>query len=197
MHYFSFLYLFFKSLFYMSTKENQETEKNTASNLSAKTLLVGSAGAFVGGVFGAIWYTKRKQAKQSVEELLQQQRPVETINKNIQQQQTICHNLPNEYKPPTMTAAEYELSKKHARFFAFKTLGYGTLLAFSGAGVLAAIVGYWLDVRNFQEFSDKLHVIIPERTSRLRRYLGGKDFKMTDAEEQELEDILEEITTDE
>ncbi|CAO3622203.1 unnamed protein product [Cunninghamella echinulata] len=179
------------------TQEKQKNENEKTSSFSIKTLLVGFAGAFTAGVFGAIWYTKRKQAKQVIDDL--QPSAVEIITKNTPQtqQQTICHNLPNQYKPPPMTAAEYELSKKQARFFALKTLSYGTLLAFSGAGVLATIVGYWLDVRNFQEFSDKLHVIIPERTSKLRRYLGGKDFKMTEIEEQELEDILEEITTDE
>ncbi|CAO3591324.1 unnamed protein product [Absidia cylindrospora] len=98
---------------------------------------------------------------------------------------------------PKMSPTEYELAKRKARFFALKSLGYGTLLTLAGAGVAATAIGYWLDVRNFQEFSDKLHKIIPQRTARLRRYLGGEDLEMTTAEEEEMEDLLQDIVIDE
>ncbi|KAI8059496.1 hypothetical protein BC940DRAFT_313569 [Gongronella butleri] len=144
-----------------------------------RSLLFGSAGAFASGLAGAIWYTKRRQAKHDtlVSEVLEHNQKHHGTN-----------TIPD-YQAPKMTPEELEIAKKQARFFAVKTLGLGTLLAFTGAGVLAVGVGYWLDVRNFQEFSDKLHVIIPERTSKLRRWLGGKELAITKQEEKELDDF--------
>ncbi|ORZ07925.1 hypothetical protein BCR42DRAFT_455863 [Absidia repens] len=207
-----------------STSTDQDKKNNDTSHF-AKPLLVGAASAFGAGLFGAIWHTKRKQAKYEQQEavLLQQQQQ--------QQQQQQPHTTqpspagssasasphkssasassslaqpmqpkggagampPHQpYVPPSMSPAEFELAKKDARFFAIKSLGYGTLLALTGAGVLATVVGYCLDVRNFREFSDKLHVIIPQRTARLRRYLGGKELEMTQAEEEELDALAQE-----
>ncbi|KAI8099545.1 uncharacterized protein BX664DRAFT_272820 [Halteromyces radiatus] len=162
---------------------DQEKRKNDTSSYT-RPLLVGAASAFAAGVFGAIWYTKRKQSKHDA-----------LIQDHLNNTAELKTN--NGTTPPKMTPVEYELAKKQARFFALKSLGYGTLLALTGAGVLATAVGYWLDVRNFQEFSDKLHIIVPQRTARLRRFLGGKDLEMTKSEEEELEDLLQDITIDE
>ncbi|CAO3634168.1 unnamed protein product [Mucor hiemalis] len=96
---------------------------------------------------------------------------------------------PVKYIPPKMTPAEYAIAKKEASLYAFKTLGYGTLLAFTGAGLLATAVGLWLDVRNFKEFSDKLKIIVPKKTSSLRQMLGGSKLEMTQEEQQELDNI--------
>lgn len=104
-------------------------KNNNDTSHYAQSLMIGAAGAFTTGVFGAIWYTKRKQAKYPHHEPIQQHQPAA-------------------YTPPKMTPAELELAKKDARFFALKSLTYGTLLAWAGAGVLAVGVGYWLDVRN-------------------------------------------------
>ncbi|KAI8329805.1 hypothetical protein BC941DRAFT_384163 [Chlamydoabsidia padenii] len=145
--------------------------------------MFGATGAFVTGVFGAIWYTKRKQTKY-------QQQDAHLL----QQQQCLTSQ---KYTPPPMTPEEYALAKKNARFFALKSLTYGTLLALTGAGVLAISVGYWLDVRNFKEFSDKLHSIVPQHTARLRRALGGKDLTMTQEEEDELEEMAQKVALDE
>ncbi|KAI8333282.1 hypothetical protein EDC96DRAFT_451197 [Choanephora cucurbitarum] len=97
-------------------------------------LLTGAAGAFGAGLLGAIWHTKRKQNQRLQQELAE----------------GIVHtpHIPSEYRPPKMTPAEYAVARQEASLFAFKTLGYGTLLAFSGAGLLALGIGYWLDVRN-------------------------------------------------
>jgi hypothetical protein len=100
-------------------------------------LLTGAAGAFGAGLLGAIWYTKRKQTKRMEQEILQGNVP--TAPKVY---------TPPKYIPPKMTPAEQIIAKKEASLYAFKTLGYGTLLAFSGAGLLAVTVGWALDVRN-------------------------------------------------
>jgi hypothetical protein len=66
---------------------------------------------------------------------------------------------PPKYIPPKMTPAEQAIAKKEASLFAFKTLSYGTLLAFGGAGLLATAVGWWLEVRNVNSNSNVfLHV---------------------------------------
>ncbi|KAI8881393.1 hypothetical protein K501DRAFT_123973, partial [Backusella circina FSU 941] len=136
-------------------------------------------GAFGAGLLGAIWYTKRKQNKRM---------ELEILEGNVPTAPAVESKIP-QYTPPKMTPAEYAVAKKEASLYAFKTLGYGTLLAFTGAGLLALGIGYWLDVSNFKEFSDKLHIIVPKRTSRLREMLGGKKFEMTKSEEVELDSI--------
>ncbi|KAI8062789.1 uncharacterized protein B0P05DRAFT_556051 [Gilbertella persicaria] len=138
-------------------------------------LLTGAAGAFGAGLLGAIWHTKRKQTQRMEQELAE----------------GIVHtpHTPVPYTPPKMTPAEYAVARKEASLYAVKTLGYGTLLAFSGAGLIALGVGYWLDVRNFKEFSDKLQIIVPKQTSKLRQMLGGKKLEMTSEEQQELDSI--------
>lgn len=103
--------------------------------LPIKALLTGSAGAFGAGLLGAIWYTKRKQTQRIQQEIAE----------------GVVHSAPDAPKPfvpPKMTPAEYAVAKKEASLFAFKTLGYGTLLAFTGAGLIAVTIGYCLDVRN-------------------------------------------------
>lgn len=102
-------------------------------------LLTGAAGAFGAGLMGAIWYTKRKQNKRMELEILEGNVPTAPLKQAA---------APAAYIPPKMTPAEYAVAKKEASLYAFKTLGYGTLLAFAGAGLLATAVGYWLDVRN-------------------------------------------------
>ncbi|KAG1438411.1 hypothetical protein G6F56_012646 [Rhizopus delemar] len=132
-------------------------------------LLTSAASAFGAGLLGAIWHTKRKQSQRIEKEL----------KEGIQ-------HIPHQFSPPQLSPEELAIAKKDANFFAIKTLGYGTLLAFTGAGLLAVSVGWWLDVRNFKEFSDKLQVIVPRQTSRLRQMLGGKKFEVTEQEESEL-----------
>ncbi|KAG1047446.1 hypothetical protein G6F46_010547 [Rhizopus delemar] len=132
-------------------------------------LLTSAAGAFGAGLLGAIWHTKRKQ----------NQRIEAEIKEGVQ-------HIPHQFTPPKLTPAELAVARNEARFFALKTLGLGTLLAFTGAGLLATTVGWWLDVRNFKEFSDKLQIIVPRQTSRLRNMLGGKKFEVTEQEKSEL-----------
>jgi hypothetical protein len=115
---------------------NEPTEQQTQPPPTA-ALLTGAAGAFGAGLLGAIWYTKRKQNKRMQLEILEGNVPLPASQVKIPQ-----------YIPPKMTPAEYAKAKKDASFFAIKTLGYGTLLAFSGAGIFALGIGYWLDVRN-------------------------------------------------
>ncbi|CAO3599570.1 unnamed protein product [Absidia cylindrospora] len=182
-----------------STFTDQDKQNNDTSHF-AKPLLIGAASAFGVGLFGAIWHTKRKQAKYEQQEavLLQQQQqqqqsaPTGSSSPHKSPSLTQPKGVHQTYVPPSMSPAEFEMAKKDARFFAIKSLGYGTLLALTGAGVLATVVGYCLDVRNFREFSDKLHVIIPQRTARLRRFLGGKELEMTKAEEEELDALAQE-----
>ncbi|KAI8985436.1 hypothetical protein BDB01DRAFT_759387 [Pilobolus umbonatus] len=138
-------------------------------------LLIGSGTAFVGGIVGSIWYTQRKQNRRLATEIAEG-----TVHNT--------YTTPK-YIPPKMTPAEYEIAKKEASLYAFKTLGYGTLLAWGGFGLLAIGVGYCLDVHNFREFSDKLQVIIPQKTSRLRQMLGGTKFELTNEEKVELDAI--------
>lgn len=120
----------------LPTKQQQETEQEFQPPPTA-ALLTGAAGAFGVGLLGAIWYTKRKQNKRMQLEILEGNVPLPASKVSIPQ-----------YIPPKMTPAEFAKAKKDASFFAFKTLGYGTLLAFTGAGLLATAVGYWLEVRN-------------------------------------------------
>ncbi|ORX58086.1 hypothetical protein DM01DRAFT_1333758 [Hesseltinella vesiculosa] len=110
-------------------------------NKWTRALLFGSAGAFGSGLAGAIWYTKRRQAKH------------DTLVKQVIEQNQAKHgtNTIPDYQAPKMTPEELEVAKKQARFFAVKTLGLGTLLALSGAGMLAVGVGYWLEVRNVSQ----------------------------------------------
>lgn len=126
----------------MSSNEDSATTTpvptTTATPPPTTALLAGSAGAFGAGLLGAIWYTRRKQNKRMAQEILENNVP--TKPKNIY--------TPPKYIPPVMTPAEQIIAKKEASLYAFKTLGYGTLLAFGGAGLLATIVGYCLEVRN-------------------------------------------------
>ena len=142
-------------------KNNAEAEK-----IETRGLLLGAAGAFGAGLMGAIWHTKRKQSKEAAAEAavaaakLGQNTATATVNTStpLQTSPTSSATVPQsskpinppipEYQPPKMTPEQYAVSKKEARFFAFKALGYGTLLALTGAGVLATGIGWWLDVRN-------------------------------------------------
>lgn len=108
-------------------------------------LLFGAAGAFGAGLVGAIMYTKRKTARE--------QKQLEIALKAAAENKSSppLHPLapsPPPYEPPKMTPAEFAKSKRDATFFAVKTLSYGTLLAFGGAGLLAVTIGWYLDVRN-------------------------------------------------
>ena len=143
-------------------KNNAEPEK-----IETRGLLLSAAGAFGAGLMGAIWHTKRKQSKEAAAEAavaaakLGQNTATATVNTTtplqtlptsasttvLQSSKPINPPIP-EYQPPKMTPEQYAVSKKEARFFAFKALGYGTLLALTGAGILAAGVGWWLDVRS-------------------------------------------------
>ncbi|KAI8982173.1 hypothetical protein BDF20DRAFT_865351 [Mycotypha africana] len=153
--------------------------------IPAKTLLTGAAGTFGAGILGAIAYTKRKQSRH-----WKQDSAVTTTTKTHHPLSPgTAATTPSTQLPPKMTAAEYAVAKKEASLFAFKTLGYGTLLAFTGAGLLAYTVSWWLDVHSFKEFSSKLQTIVPQKTSKLRRMLGGKRFEMTVEEEKELEKL--------
>ncbi|KAI9272933.1 hypothetical protein BDA99DRAFT_569196 [Phascolomyces articulosus] len=173
-------------------------KKNEPEKIETRGLLLGAAGAFGAGLMGAIWHTKRKQAKEAASEAAAAAKLGTTtpVNTSIPTSSTPVTSVPPsstlqnstsipEYKPPKMTPEQYAVAKKDARFFAFKALGYGTLLALGGASVLAVGVGYWLDVRNFKEFSDKLKEIVPRQTSRLRAFLGGKELVMRPEEQEE------------
>ncbi|CDH54870.1 predicted protein [Lichtheimia corymbifera JMRC:FSU:9682] len=174
----------------MSTKDQSEPNK-----IETRGLLAGAAAAFVAGLGGAVWHTKRKQAKEAAST---------SMNNNIAthpypslQQSTVSSQLQPQPAanqqpiPSSMTPEEYAVSKRQARFFAFKALGYGTLLALTGAGALSLAVGWWLDVSNFKEFSDRLHEIVPVQTRRLRRMLGGSEFVLKPGEKEELDRALE------
>ncbi|GAA5816791.1 hypothetical protein MFLAVUS_010324 [Mucor flavus] len=164
----------------MSSKEKlSATPTNEPITPPTTALLAGAAGAFGAGLLGAIWHTRRKQNRRMAREILEGNVPTEP--RNIY--------TPPKYIPPVMTPAEKIIAKQEASLFAFKSLGYGTLLAFSGAGVLAVVVGYSLDVRSFKEFSDKLKIIVPEKTSNLRKMLGGTKLEMTAEEQAEIDNI--------
>ncbi|KAG0170727.1 hypothetical protein DFQ28_001650 [Apophysomyces sp. BC1034] len=165
------------------------TQQNEPSPVITRGLLVGSAGAFGAGLLGAIWYTKRKQAREMAREMAEAELLPKPSTPTPAQAGPVVSVKSHTFVPPKMTPAEYAVAKREASLYAFKTLGYGTLLAFGGAGLLATAVGWWLDVRNFKEFSDKLQVIVPRQTSRLRQFLGGKEFKMREEEEKELDAI--------
>lgn len=129
---------------------SQQKEESTPSPPPTVALLTGAAGAFGAGLMGAIWYTKRKQNKRMELEILEGNVPTAPPKQ-------AAAAAPAAYIPPKMTPAEYAVAKKEASLYAFKTLGYGTLLAFTGAGLLATAVGYWLDVRNVSPLSISLH----------------------------------------
>jgi hypothetical protein len=122
-----------------ANKEATKATTTTAPQSPPPTtaLLTGAAGAFGAGLLGAIWYTKRKQTQRMQQEIAEGAVPTAPQP----------HTVPK-YIPPKMTPAEQAIAKKEASLFAFKTLSYGTLLAFGGAGLLATAVGWWLDVRN-------------------------------------------------
>ncbi|OZJ04206.1 hypothetical protein BZG36_02970 [Bifiguratus adelaidae] len=137
-----------------SLSQPQSTSETLLAKLQQSPtapLFAGAAIAFGSGIAGAIWYSKRKYAK---EKLLEASKP-----------QYIPSTAP---KFPQMTPAEYAQSRIDARFFALRALGYGTLLAWGSAAVIAVGVGYALDVRNMKELSEKLSAIIPKRTSYIR-----------------------------
>ncbi|CDS10523.1 hypothetical protein LRAMOSA03198 [Lichtheimia ramosa] len=171
------------------------TTQSEPNKLETRGLLAGAATAFVAGLGGAIWHTKRKQAKETAS--VSTNNTVTTNPSPSVQQSTVASQLEpaatvtQQQRPPSMTPEEYAVSKRQARFFAFKALGYGTLLALSGAGVLSLAVGWWLDVRNFKEFSDRLHEIVPVQTRRLRRMLGGSEFVLKPGEKEELDRVME------
>lgn len=124
--------------FTMSTTTTTTTIPPTGVPTPPTTaLLAGSAGAFGAGLLGAIWYTQRKQNKRMATEILEGQVPLPASK-----------YTPPQYIPPVLTPAEKIIAKKEASLFAFKTLGYGTLLAWGTAGILAMGVGWYLDVRN-------------------------------------------------
>ncbi|KAI8141800.1 hypothetical protein BJV82DRAFT_670318 [Fennellomyces sp. T-0311] len=164
-----------------------ETEaKNEPKQIETRGLLLGAAGAFGAGLMGAIWHTKRKQAKEIAAEVAAAAANTPPLATPLATPSpTIPSSTIPAYQPPKMTPEEYAIAKKDARFFAIKTLGYGTLLALGGAGILATAVGWYLDVRNFKEFSDKLQEIVPRQTRKLRGYLGGKELVMNPEELEE------------
>ncbi|KAI7874680.1 hypothetical protein K492DRAFT_211420 [Lichtheimia hyalospora FSU 10163] len=174
----------------MSTKDQSEPNK-----LETRGLLAGAAAAFIAGLGGAVWHTKRKQAKETASASMNN--TVATHSHPSLQQSTVSSPLASSAPttqqpiPPSMTPEEYAISKRQARFFAFKALGYGTLLALTGAGALSLAVGWWLDVGNFKEFSDRLHEIVPTHTRRLRRMLGGSEFTLKPGEQEELDKAME------
>lgn len=133
----------------MSDRSETIAAKQTANEskkMETRALLIGAASAFGAGLLGAIYYTKRKQAKEA--NLPPQQHtppPTQPSTAAAAAAAATTNSIP---LPPKMTPEEYAVAKREARFFALKTLGYGTLLALTGAGVLATAVGYWLDVRN-------------------------------------------------
>lgn len=133
----------------MSDRSETIAAKQTANEskkMETRALLIGAASAFGAGLLGAIYYTKRKQAKEA--NLPPQQPtppPTQPSTAAAAAAAATTNSIP---LPPKMTPEEYAVAKREARFFALKTLGYGTLLALTGAGVLATAVGYWLDVRN-------------------------------------------------
>ncbi|CEP19400.1 hypothetical protein [Parasitella parasitica] len=159
----------------------KQPDKQPIADTSPPTtaLLTAAGGAFGAGLLGAIWYTRRKQNQRMQQEIVQGVVPTAPTPQHT----------PQSYIQPKMTPAEYAIAKKDASLFAFKTLGYGTLLAFGGAGILAIAVGFWLDVKNFKEFSDKLKIIVPKQTSKLRQMLGGKSLEITQEEQEELDHI--------
>ncbi|KAI8637481.1 hypothetical protein BD408DRAFT_486183 [Parasitella parasitica] len=159
------------------SKQPEKQDTNTPPPTAE--LLTAAGGAFGAGLLGAIWYTRRKQNQRMQQEIAQGVVPTAPTP----------HRTPQPYIPPKMTPAQYAIAKKDASLFAFKTLGYGTLLAFGGAGLLATAVGWWLDVRNFKEFSDKLKIVVPKHTSKLRQMLGGKSLELTHEEQEELDRI--------
>ncbi|KAI7890920.1 uncharacterized protein EV154DRAFT_235368 [Mucor mucedo] len=119
----------------MSTMSPSPPVKDAPLQPPTTALMAGSAGAFGAGLLGAIWYTQRKQNKRMATEILEGTVPTNKYT-------------PPKYIPPVMTPAEKIIAKKEASLFAFKTLGYGTLLAWGTAGLLAVSVGWYLDVRN-------------------------------------------------
>lgn len=133
----------------MSDRSETIAAKQTANEskkMETTALLIGAASAFGAGLLGAIYYTKRKQAKEA--NLPPQQPtppPTQPSTAAAAAAAATTNSIP---LPPKMTPEEYAVAKREARLFALKTLGYGTLLALTGAGVLATAVGYWLDVRN-------------------------------------------------
>lgn len=133
----------------MSDRSETIAAKQTANEskkMETRALLIGAASAFGAGLLGAIYYTKRKQAKKA--NLPPQQPtppPTQPSTAAAAAAAATTNSIP---LPPKMTPEEYAVAKREARLFALKTLGYGTLLALTGAGVLATAVGYWLDVRN-------------------------------------------------
>lgn len=134
----------------MSDRSETIAAKQTANEskkMETRALLIGAASAFGAGLLGAIYYTKRKQAKEA-NLPPQQPTPPPTQPSTAAAAAAAAATTNSIPLPPKMTPEEYAVAKREARLFALKTLGYGTLLALTGAGVLATAVGYWLDVRN-------------------------------------------------
>jgi hypothetical protein len=133
-----------KTNFSMSKPAENQQQQQTDPPPPTAALLTAAGGAFGAGLLGAIWYTRRKQNQRMQQEIAQGVVPTAPTP-----------HTPQPYIPPKMTPAEYAIAKKDASLYAFKTLGYGTLLAFGGAGLLATAVGWWLDVRNVSYSKDQ------------------------------------------
>lgn len=128
---------------------SQSNDPHDSKKMETRALLVAAASAFGAGLLGAVYYTKRKQAKEAASLPPSEHTTPPPPQPLPQQQQPSAKGSHiSSVAPPKMTPEEYMIAKREARFFALKTLGYGTLLALTGAGVLATAVGYWLDVRN-------------------------------------------------
>ncbi|KAK9696156.1 hypothetical protein K7432_012610 [Basidiobolus ranarum] len=99
-------------------------------------LLTVSTIAFVSGITGSMWYSRKKA----------------TPTPNLLQQ-----------------ASNNTRAMKDARLFALKTLGLGTMLCLSGAGMLVAGVSTYTGARNLKEFSDFMKENIPGKVRGLRQ----------------------------
>ncbi|KAI9270828.1 hypothetical protein BY458DRAFT_586627 [Sporodiniella umbellata] len=131
-------------------------------------LLTGVAGVFGAGLLGAIVHTQKSQTKRIQRE----------------HREGIRH-LPLRSRPKKLTPAEYAIVQREARVFGLKALGFSVLLTWTGLSA----VSWWFDVHSFQEATDRLKIMVPKQTSRLREVLGGKKFEMTLEEELELNSL--------
>ncbi|KAL1915551.1 uncharacterized protein VTP21DRAFT_6675 [Calcarisporiella thermophila] len=128
----------------MSNPNSSRHAQNDTSTLPSKLTFFGaSAVAFIAGFAGSIWFTQKRTP------------PSEHSGTGF------LSNYKRQFGPP-------EHIRSLARREAFKALGLGTLLCFSGAGIVVAALSWYLDVNNAQEFSDRLGHIIFNRTGNLR-----------------------------
>ncbi|RUP46211.1 hypothetical protein BC936DRAFT_147207 [Jimgerdemannia flammicorona] len=101
-------------------------------SVSYTTILTASGIAFLGGIGGSIWYSRRKLAKENA-------LAATTPTSASQRVQAVA---------PVLTPSELRRAHVDVGWFALKALGLGTLLAVGTTGTLAVAVGWWLDVRN-------------------------------------------------